>query len=278
MAGQDSTKSEFVAGIGPSQFFGDLGGSPSFGTHFLKDFNFGAIRYAMELGYRYNISKYFAAKAMLTGGLLYGSDALSTNSVRNNRNLSFRSPLVELSGQFEYYFYRASKYKIRYAKGLHLNIDGYLFAGVGGFYFNPAGKYTNGKWYDLRPLSTEGEGLPGGPPEYSLFAFSVPIGIGGKYVINRQWAVGLEISHRVWTSTDYIDDVHGNYYNNATILADKGPVAAYFADPSLNHDSDASSAPGTERGDPRHNDNYMFMFITVSFRPNFLKGTPHTFL
>ncbi len=35
-----SKKSEYICGIGPAHFLGDLGGSSSVGTHFLKDFNF----------------------------------------------------------------------------------------------------------------------------------------------------------------------------------------------------------------------------------------------
>jgi hypothetical protein len=276
-----TNKSEYIAGIGPSQFLGDLGGSSSVGTHFLKDFNFTSIRYALELGYRYHINPYFAAKGMLTTALLYGSDALSTNNVRHNRNINFRSPLIEASGQFEFYFYRNSqighKYHIRHAKGFQkLNIDGYVFAGVGGFYFDPAAKYTNGLWYSLPPMSTEGEGLPGGPKPYSQFAFTVPVGIGFKYSINTEWTVGMEISDRIWTSTDYLDDTHGNYYNNATILQDKGPIAAYFADPSL-HEIGGASATGTMRGDPTHNDTYMFLFFTVTYQPPFHRRTRSKF-
>ncbi len=42
---------------------------------------------------------------MLTTALLYGSDALSTNDVRHNRNINFRAPILEASGQFEFYFF-----------------------------------------------------------------------------------------------------------------------------------------------------------------------------
>jgi len=31
--------------------------------------------------------------------------------------------------------------------------------GVGVFWFNPQGRATNGRWYNLKPLSTEGQGL-----------------------------------------------------------------------------------------------------------------------
>src|SRR5579872_2703136 len=97
---------EYLMGLGASQFLGDLGGSSSVGTHLLKDFNFKAIRPALELGYRYHFSPLFAAKGMLTTAMVYGDDKFSSNAVRHNRNLNFRSPIIETSAQFEYYFYR----------------------------------------------------------------------------------------------------------------------------------------------------------------------------
>ncbi len=86
----------------------------------------------------------------------------------------------------------------------------------------------------------------------------------------------MEISDRLWTSTDYLDDTHGKYYNNATILQDKGPIAAYFADPSL-HEIGGASATGTMRGDPTHNDTYMFLFFTVTYQPPFHRRTRSKF-
>jgi hypothetical protein len=171
----------------------------------------------------------------------------------------------------EYHFYQYDQpghhYKIRHAHGFKtFSIDAYLFAGVGGFYFNPQGKY-DGEWYNLRPLSTEGEGLPGGPPEYSQFAFCIPAGIGAKYLIDPQWSVGMELSTRLWTSTDYIDDTHGNYFSPAEIAEYKGQIAAALSHPVLGL-IPGQDIVGTERGDPTHNDSYMFLLFSVNYRPN----------
>jgi len=264
-------RSEYTGGLGLSQFLGDLGGSSQIGTHFLRDFNLGAIRYAGFFGYRRRIGHAWSIKAALTIGELYGNDALSSNNFRHNRNQNFRSIILEPSLQAEYHFYQydqpGHRYKIRHAHGLRtLALDAYLFAGIGGFYFNPQGKY-DGTWYNLRPLSTEGEGLPGGPAQYSQFAICFPAGLGVKYLIDIQWSVGMELSDRLWTSTDYIDDTHGNYFSPQEIQAYRGPVAAALSHPVL------GTIPGqdlvnTERGDPTHNDSYMFLFFTVNYRPN----------
>jgi len=279
-----TNRNEYLLGFGASQFLGDLGGSKTIGTHFLKDFNFGSIREAFELGYRYHINPYFAAKFMLTGAYVHGEDRFSEEAYRHNRNLNFRSPIVELSAQYEYYFYRNStighRYHIKHAHGFQrFAADAYIFIGFGAFWFNPQGQYVNGAWYNLRPLSTEGEGLQNGPSKYLPLAICVPIGIGFKYSINPQWNVGLEISDRIWTSSDYIDDTHGTYYDNAAIKQDRGDIAAYFADPSLGEIQQAIPPNGTgqKRGDPNHNDTYMFTYITVSYSPPFRRRTRSKF-
>ncbi len=260
---------EYSAGIGPSQFLGDLGGSQGVGTHFLKDFNSGAIRYGGFIGYRHRVSKAWFLRPTLTIAELYGNDALSSNSFRFNRNQNFRTLLIEPSLQMEYHFYQydqqGHRYKIKHAHGARsLKLDAYLFAGLGGFYFNPQG-YYDGKWYSLRPLSTEGEGLPGGPSTYSQFALCFPAGFGIKYYIDNLWSVGLEGSTRIWTSTDYIDDTHGKYFNPEEIEKYKGPIAAYFSGPVLGLVK-GQSAIGQERGDPNNNDTYMFLFFTLNYK------------
>jgi hypothetical protein len=269
---QNQSKNEYVFGIGPSQFLGDLGGSSGVGTHFLKDFNSGSIRYGGVIGYRHRISKTWFLRPSLTIGELYGNDNLSSNAFRFDRNQNFRTLIIEPSVQMEYHFYQydqqGHRYKIKHAHGARtLKIDGYVFAGFGLFYFNPQGQYSNGQWYSLRPLSTEGEGLPGGPPTYSPIALCFPAGFGFKYYIDNQWSVGIEGSTRIWTSTDYIDDTHGKYFNPEEIEKYKGPVAAYFSGPVLGL-IPGQNAIGQERGDPNNNDTYMFLFFTLNYRLN----------
>jgi hypothetical protein len=265
-------RSEYSGALGLSQFLGDLGGSPQVGTHFLHDFNPGAIRYGGYLGYRRRIGRSWSIKATLTLAELYGNDDLSSNPYRFNRNQNFRSLIIEPSMQFEYHFYQYDQaghhYKIKHAHGFRtLALDAYLFAGVGFFYFNPQGRLPDGQWVNLRPLSTEGEGLPGGPSEYSPLALSFPAGLGVKYLIDIQWSVGIELSDRLWTSTDYLDDTHGSYFSPEEIQAYKGPIAAYLSHPVLGL-IPGQDIVGTERGDPSHNDTYMFLFFTVNYRPN----------
>ena len=53
-------------------------------------------------------------------------------------------------------------YDLRGVKGTKSSRVGfYLFAGVGGFYFDPKAQFQN-TWVRLKPLGTEGQGLEGG--------------------------------------------------------------------------------------------------------------------
>jgi len=43
---------------------------------------------------------------------------------------------------------------------------------------------------ELRPLHTEGQGMPGGPKEYSKIAVCIPFGAYYKFVYKKIWSLG----------------------------------------------------------------------------------------
>ncbi len=268
---------QITFGIGASNFLGELGGANQVGTFFVKDLEFSTTKPSAALGYRYKFNQLFA----LSGGFHYlavkGNDNLTAEPYRQNRNLNFKSNIFELSIQGELYFTKEQQghlYRIKNAKGRKsYKLQAYAFGGVGVFYFNPKAQYR-GKWVALQPLGTEGQGLPDGPKKYSRFSICIPYGLGVSEGIGKNWSVGLEIGIRK-TFTDYIDDVSGDYYDNAIIREQNGNTAADLADPSLANypislGGDATglkqSAAGEQRGDPTHKDSYMFMNITVSYK------------
>lgn len=269
---------EFIVGVGAANFLGELGGANQIGTFFVKDLEFKATRPSAQIAIRYKFNNRMAVKGGVYYQLLNGSDKLTKEPYRHNRNLSFRANVIELSGQFEFFLTKeqqGSRYKIKNAKGVkNYDFQAYLFLGVGGFYFNPQAKYK-GRWENLQPLGTEGQGLPGGPTKkYSRFSVCIPYGIGLKEAITKEWAVGLEIGIRK-TFTDYIDDVSGVYYDNAALRAARGDMAADLADPSLlsmpieyggNSNGGIQGGAGQVRGHSNHKDAYMFMNITVSYK------------
>ncbi len=274
---RNKPRKEYIIGFGASNFLGELGGANQIGTNFVKDLEFTATRPSVALGMRYKFAKRWAVKGGFHYLLLSGNDKLTKEPFRNNRNLSFRSHTFELSVQGEFYFTKEQSghiYKIKNAKGMKsYDYQGYLFVGIGGFYYNPQAKYR-GNWVNLQPLGTEGQGLAGGPKKYSRVSICIPYGIGGKYAINKEWAVGLELGIRK-TFTDYIDDVSGVYYDNNAIFLAKGEAAAALADPSLygypeefggNSVSLKQTAAGQQRGDKKDKDAYMFLNVTVNYK------------
>ena len=269
---------EWVFGFGAANFLGELGGANQIGTHFVKDFEFSMTRPSAQVAFRYKFKKHWAVKTGIYWQMVSGSDHLTKEPYRQNRNLSFRSNIYEISSQAEFYFTKEQvgrHYKIKNSKGMkNFNLQGYLFLGFGGFFYNPKAKY-DGNWVALQPLSTEGEGLPGGPKKYSRVSVCIPYGIGFKNALNSEWTIGMEAGIRK-TFTDYIDDVSGVYYDNNAILAAKGQMAADLANPSLYdlpggnvdqvaYGSNTQSGAGQQRGDKKNFDAYMFINITCSY-------------
>ena len=278
--GKKKPRKEYILGIGAANFLGELGGANQIGTFFVSDFEFSQTRTSAALGMRYKFNKRMAVKGGFYYEMVSGNDKLTREPYRQNRNLSFRSNIFELSVQYELYLTKEQQghlYKIKNAKGMkNYDMQAYVFVGFGGFYFNPKAQYQ-GRWVSLQPLGTEGQGLPGGPKKYSRVNVCIPYGIGAKYALDKDWSVGIEVGIRK-TFTDYIDDVSGVYYDNNKIKQAHGPAAAYLADPSLQHypkelggvagskTDPWQSAPGEVRGHSNHNDAYMFINITVSYK------------
>ncbi|MBI2269462.1 MAG: hypothetical protein HYU69_03795 [Bacteroidetes bacterium] len=244
-------KYEWIGGVGMTNFLGDLGGANQIGTHFVKDWEWSATRPSLTGGLRYKNSRYIAFKGALSFAMLYGSDNLTQEPIRRNRNINFRSPVIELSTQVEFFVNKekqGSLYRIKNARGARrLDLQGYLFAGIGF----------------------------GGPKKYAPFTMSFPFGAGGKYGLDNKWSIGLEIGLH-YTLSDYLDDVSGVYYDNNKILQAKGTAAAYLADPQLGNIPSQSLA-GQERGHSNHADAFMFAVVNVNYKVMYRKRTRSKF-
>ncbi len=257
------TRSEAILGIGAANFLGDLGGADQIGTHLMKDLEISLTRLHLSGGYRHKLSPNMALKATGAWFRLAGNDQLTQEPARNNRNLSFRSNIFELATVYEYSIIE-EKLKGRYSRrSKKIPVNLYVFAGIEVFYMNPKAQF-DGKWYALRKFGTEGQGLPGGPKQYSRVQLGIPLGIGIKYPINKEWSVGLEYCMRK-TFTDYIDDVSTVYYNKEDIRALRGDLAAYFADPTEDKIKGGTN-PGEKRGDANYNDSFLTASLYVSYK------------
>ncbi len=254
-----------TAHLGATNFLGDLGGSSDIGSFGLKDVDIQSTRAAIGGGFSYRIYERLNVKSNLYFGLIGGDDSWTGQINRNVRNLHFRSILVELSAQAEVYLTLQNTGKNWGRRRTNrMPVTSYLFAGVGGVYFNPKAKYTDGKWYELQPLHTEGQGLVDTRKAYSRIALAIPFGIGLKYDINRKFSLGFEYGIR-WTNTDYMDDVSTTYFDPNAIRSQSGDVAAYFSNPADITDGPTAyqTAPGQQRGNPLNKDSYMFANFTL---------------
>ena len=142
-----------------------------------------------------------------------------------------------------------------------------VFVGVGVFYFNPKADFQ-GQTYNLRDYHTEGQGYVPTRKNYSTFQLCIPLGIGFKYTIDRQWGLGLEFGIRK-TFTDYIDDVSTTYIDLSQYqTGDQYDVGQFLSNPSDRSDPAAANttAPGQQRGDPRYKDSYMFAIFSVNYK------------
>jgi hypothetical protein len=264
---------ELDFGLGISNFLGELGGRNQIGSPFLWDLELSQTRPAVSLGYRYYLARQQAICGRLTYGVLAGNDNLTEEPFRQNRNLSFKSDVLELALVYELYLFREELghiYDLRGVKGEKPTRVGlYLFAGVGGFYFDPKAQYNN-TWVKLRPLNTEGQGLPGGPEEYKNYGLVIPMGFGIRKAVNKNMSIGINLQYTK-TFTDYVDDVSGVYYSNEALRASRGNVAAFLADPNLNLVA-GQTAAGQQRGDPDDLDAYLFLKFHVHYKLSQYKG------
>ncbi len=269
-------RKEVSVQLGSSHFLGELGGRDQIGSDFLWDLETRMTQPCGALGFRYYIGRAMALNAAASVGMVSGNDKLTDERFRRNRNLHFRSLIVEASLKYELHLtlnklgnlYGIGSKSARFKNAYK---DLYGFVGIGGFYFNPKAQYE-GEWVELQPLGTEGQGLEEGTELYSRLQPVIPMGIGFRLGLGRKYRVGLELGYRK-TFTDYIDDVSTDYYDNDKLRAERGDMAADLADPSLDmiktnekgHPIDPT-ATGAQRGDPTDNDSYIFLNITFSWK------------
>lgn len=263
---------ELGVSVGAMNCLTDVGGRKGIGKKFVKDLNIGKTQIAggISLGAMYKNA--IGLRLEATFGNVTGDDKVlekvkTTTFGRYERNLSFRTKITEFMLAAEihplYIFnkYEEDKEPPRFSP--------YLLAGVGFFSFNPQAQ-LNGKWIDLQPLSTEGQGFKEYPDrkKYNLKQLNIPIGLGLKYELSNTFNLRAEFVYRI-LSTDYLDDVsttyidpdyYLNYFsgaklNNAYLLNDR----RYEIDPQH------ITVEGDQRGSPKYNDSYFSFNVKIGY-------------
>ena len=210
---------------------------------------------------RFNISRFLAIKGNIIKGTISGTDANAKKYYHRQwtRNLSFRSPILDISIQPELNLlgFRTNHFTYKSSP--------YIFVGVSFLRFNPQA-YYNDKWVNLQPLGTEGQFLKGyDDRRYKLAQVSIPMGLGWKYSLGRNLNLGFEISARK-TFTDYLDDVSANYVDLKDLLYRNGQIAVNLSNRTGEvNDERISKTILDPRGDPEKKDWYYFAGFTITY-------------
>ena len=85
---------ELNIGLGVSNFLGEVGGRDMVGSNFIWDLEFSKTNFAAQFNYQYYLGSKVALRTSLTYGKVSGDDALTAESFRHNRNLSFQSTIL----------------------------------------------------------------------------------------------------------------------------------------------------------------------------------------
>jgi hypothetical protein len=198
---------------------------------------------------KYNFDGYLCAKLNYTYGSISGADSTSSSVQMRQRNLSFMTQLNELSviGEFNFMRYIPEAGQNKFTP--------FIYLGVGILGYNPQAVYQ-GQTYDLRPLMTEGQSRP-----YAKTAFAIPYGAGVKFNFAGKWNLTGDLGYRQ-PNTNYLDDVAGAYPDKSKLAS---IIAQALSDRSGEHTGVYSGSPGSQRGDQRNRDSYLFITIGISF-------------
>ncbi len=231
---------------GLSNYSGDLQGKP---------YTFDQSNFAFGAGAQYDITRNFSAISNISFMKVSASDQFN-NADLVFRNLSFQSNILEWNLLGEYTFLDMTK----------KTFSPFIFGGIAVFHYDPYAYDTLGQKIYLKPLSTEGEGLPQYPGQkpYNLTQFAIPFGGGIKFRVSENIVLAYEVGFRK-TFTDYLDDV-STIYADQTILANaKGGKAVEMA---YRGNELKGGAPyptaGTVRGGSKYKDMYYYTGIRVS--------------
>lgn len=238
----------FSAGVGTIYYYGDL----------TDRFNNSLVKPAGSISYSKYVMPNLSFRIAVGYGEIGATDAQAIEKGRRDRNLHFRSSIIEASGVAVFEFIRDRNFGNAFTGKPHFSP--FIFGGVAMFRFNPQARF-DGEWYDLQPLGTEGQNLPSaqvGP--YSLLQVSVPFGGGVSLRLSEFAGVNFEVGYRI-TMTDYLDDVSTSYPDFGQLAEYNGALAVELSERSLNN----SFQPGEIRGHSGANDGYFFTMVSITY-------------
>jgi hypothetical protein len=201
-----------------------------------------------------NLDPYWNIGLHYNYGRIEADDARSNNAHFKQRDLRFHTPIneVSLQGEFNFFEYTSS--------GRGRRFSPYIFAGIGGYFFNPKVRKANGENLSLAYLRTENQSMA-----YRQYGISIPYGVGAKLRIAEAWTLFGQVGYRS-TFTDYLDDVGSGYYFLPPLSTlTPAQINNLTSRQQMIYANVTQGPPGTQRGDFRKRDTYMFAGIGISF-------------
>lgn len=233
----------------------DLGGGPMYYSGELQKFSIISkpelTHPCMVAGVNIQLFQPLRLKIEYVKGSVSGADSLTWVSSDNDRNLDFKTNIEAFNLSTEISLFNFSE---------RFMVTPYVFAGIGIFHFNPKTKLGN-EWYYLQQLGTEGQYIePNDNNEpYKLWQLHFPIGIGLRCKLSKTIGVKLEGTFHK-TTTDYIDDVSGNYPDmRALSQTSNGDLAV-----ALSNRSGTSVDESIARGNPKTVDGIIHFNISLN--------------
>jgi len=243
---------EFGLFLGGAYYRGELNKSHfgqtdlSLGAIFKKDFPNDRVSLRFQLMYN----------------RVQGDDFKSGVVQQINRNLSFKSDVIELGPVMEIDFFPFHPGQNNTA--LAAFGTPYFFGGINYMRMNPKALY-NGEWIDLQPLGTEGQGTSlTSQKKYSLNQIVIPFGIGIKVNFSHHTSLCMEYGIRK-TFTDYLDDVSGLYPNLDVLEAESGTLARVLSDKAKTAEGINQSSYGLQRGNSADKDWYTVFGLVFTY-------------
>jgi hypothetical protein len=185
---------EVTAGIGTTQFFGDIGGF-SRGENLLgiKDFTFRHTRMNLSTAIKYRIVDDVSVRLNLAFGYFHSTDVRGSNE---DRGFESRTLFFEPSLLGEYYFIKnkgENSFLLMKGKGNGIQsffsmLDFYAFAGLGGLSYKVKPNQL------MAPSATKTSG----------FSAVIPAGVGVNMIYSSYFNFGLELGGR-YSFSDIID-------------------------------------------------------------------------
>lgn len=225
-----------------------------------SSFKFSHSHFAGGILVRKPLGRLFTVRAGANIGTIEAADKWNRDYLKT-RNLSFTSTVKEAYVALELNILDFSSKRF----------TPYLYGGIGIFHFDPWTLDKSGTKTYLKPLSTEGQGIPDYPEQrpYNLTQLVLPFGGGVKFAVTDAFTVGFEFSQRK-TFTDYLDDVSSHYVDRNVLLNAKGAKAVElaFRENELPNGRPLYPAHGDQRGTPSEMDWYYFFGVNFEFKLN----------